>query len=124
MIGDLFDSPWKILIVAVLLIVLFGSKKLPHAARSLGQSMRILKKEVSGLHEEEPDPNAQAQAAAPETQFPQPQLTAAPAPAPADQQSQIDALQQQIRDLQRAGTMDTPPANVGVTAEPQRTQPS
>ena len=124
MIGDLFDSPWKILIVAVLLIVLFGSKKLPHAARSLGQSMRILKKEVSGLHEEDPDPNAQAQAAAPETQFPQPQLTAAPAPAPAEQQSQIDALQQQIRDLQRAGTMDTPPANVGVTAEAQRTQPS
>jgi len=25
MIGDLFDSPWKILIVAVVLIVLFGS---------------------------------------------------------------------------------------------------
>ena len=44
MFSDLFDSPWKILIVAVVLIVLFGSKKLPHAARSLGQSMRILKK--------------------------------------------------------------------------------
>ena len=53
MIGDLFDSPWKVLIVAVVLIVLFGSKKLPHAARSLGQSMRILKREVQGLHEEE-----------------------------------------------------------------------
>ena len=53
MIGDLFDSPWKILIVAVVLIVLFGSKKLPHAARSLGQSMRILKREVQGLHEDE-----------------------------------------------------------------------
>jgi len=34
--------------------VLFGSKKLPHAARSLGQSMRILKREVQGLHEDEP----------------------------------------------------------------------
>ena len=53
-IGDLFDSPWKILIIAVVIIVLFGSKKLPHAARSLGQSMRILKKEVQGLHEDEP----------------------------------------------------------------------
>jgi sec-independent protein translocase protein TatA len=53
MIGDLFDSPWKILIVAVVLIVLFGSKKLPHAARSLGQSMRILKREVQGLDEDE-----------------------------------------------------------------------
>jgi sec-independent protein translocase protein TatA len=53
MIGDLFDSPWKILIVAVVLIVLFGSKKLPDAARSLGRSMRILKTEVSSLHEDE-----------------------------------------------------------------------
>jgi len=31
MCSDLFDSPWKILIVAVVLIVLFGSKKLPCA---------------------------------------------------------------------------------------------
>jgi sec-independent protein translocase protein TatA len=54
MIGDLFDSPWKILIVALVIIVLFGSRKLPHAARSLGQSMRILKREVQGLHEDEP----------------------------------------------------------------------
>jgi sec-independent protein translocase protein TatA len=53
MIGDLFDSPWKILIVAVVLIVLFGSKKLPDAARSLGRSMRILKAEVSSLHEDQ-----------------------------------------------------------------------
>ena len=123
-IGDLFDSPWKILIIAVVIIVLFGSKKLPHAARSLGQSMRILKKEVQGLHEDD----AQGPGASPETQFPQPQpqpqLAAAPAPAPADQQAQIDALQQQIRDMQRAAAMDTPPANAGVAAEPQRTQPS
>ncbi len=56
MIGDLFDSPWKILIVAVVLIVLFGSTKLPGAARSLGKSMRILKSEVKGLHEDDPEP--------------------------------------------------------------------
>ena len=68
MIGDLFDSPWKILIVALVIIVLFGSKKLPSAARSLGQSMRILKKEVQGLHEDEPaprPPGAQPAAQAP-----------------------------------------------------------
>jgi sec-independent protein translocase protein TatA len=64
MVGDLFDSPWKILIVALVIIVLFGSKKLPSAARSLGQSMRILKKEVQGLHEDEPEPPAAADAEA------------------------------------------------------------
>lgn len=72
MIGDLFDSPWKILIVAVVIIVLFGSKKLPGAARSLGQSMRILKKEVGSLHDDEADPGAPAQGAAPEPQHIQP----------------------------------------------------
>jgi sec-independent protein translocase protein TatA len=119
MIGDLFDSPWKILIIAVVIIVLFGSKKLPHAARSLGQSMRILKREVQDLHEDDSETPAQDGTSA--TQFPPAQLTAAPA----DQQSQIDSLQQQIRDLQRSATMDTPPpANAAATAEPQRTQPS
>jgi sec-independent protein translocase protein TatA len=123
MVGDLFDSPWKILIIAVVIIVLFGSKKLPHAARSLGQSMRILKREVQDLHEDENETPAQDGTSA--TQFPQAQLTAAPAAAPADQQSQIDSLQQQIRDLQRSAAMDTPPsANVAAAAEPQRTQPS
>jgi sec-independent protein translocase protein TatA len=66
-IGDLFDSPWKILIVAVVLIMLFGSKKLPHAARSLGQSMRILKTEVSSLHEDEPVAGIPAQEEGPRT---------------------------------------------------------
>ncbi len=118
MIGDLFDSPWKILIVAVVLIVLFGSKKLPHAARSLGQSMRILKREVQGLNEDETVPGAPAQAEAPASQatgFPQAQLTAAPQP---DQQAQIDALQQQIRDLQRAAAMDPVPADAPRTQQP------
>ena len=122
MIGDLFDSPWKILIVAVVIIVLFGSKKLPHAARSLGQSMRILKKEVGSMHEEEPDPGAPAQDASPAAQVAPAQLAAAPAAAAADQRGQIDALQQQIRDLQRAAAMDTP-ANAGMAPEPQHTQP-
>ena len=102
MIGDLFDSPWKVLIVAIVLIVLFGSKKLPEAARSLGRSMRILKTEVSSLHEDEvPGSPVQAE---PAPAFPQVQLTAAQ-PQP-DHQSQIDALQQQVRDLQRASTID------------------
>jgi sec-independent protein translocase protein TatA len=126
MIGDLFDSPWKILIVAVVLIVLFGSKKLPHAARSLGQSMRILKREVQGLNEEdEPGASASAQAAAnTATGFPAPvELSAAPQPG---QQAQIDALQQQIRDMQRASAMDTatPTVQAGTSAEAQRTQQS
>jgi sec-independent protein translocase protein TatA len=106
---DLFDSPWKIAIIAVLIIVLFGSRKLPGAARSLGQSMRILKKEISGLHEED-EPGAQSApaTAADATPAPAPaQLQAAPAAAPAaaaaspDAQAQIAALQDQLNSLQQ-----------------------
>ncbi|MEU1318360.1 Sec-independent protein translocase subunit TatA [Streptomyces tibetensis] len=54
-------EPWHLLIVAIVVIVLFGSKKLPDTARSLGRSMRILKSEAKALKEEgaaEPSPDA------------------------------------------------------------------
>jgi sec-independent protein translocase protein TatA len=54
------DIGWpEIAIIAVVILVLFGSKKLPDAARSLGRSMRILKTEVKGLHDETPTPPAE-----------------------------------------------------------------
>jgi sec-independent protein translocase protein TatA len=107
MICDLFDSPWKIAIIAILIIVLFGSRKLPGAARSLGQSMRILKKEISGLHEEdEPGaPGASATAADATPAAAPAQLQAAPAPGAAsaapDAQAQIAALQEQLNNIQQ-----------------------
>jgi sec-independent protein translocase protein TatA len=107
MIGDLFDSPWKIAIIAILIIVLFGSRKLPGAARSLGQSMRILKKEISGLHEDEPGAPGAPSTAADATPAAAPaQLQSAPPAAPAatpaapDAQAQIAALQEQLNSLQ------------------------
>jgi sec-independent protein translocase protein TatA len=45
-------SPWHWAIIAVVVIVLFGSKKLPDAARSLGKSLRIFKSEVRELQNE------------------------------------------------------------------------
>jgi sec-independent protein translocase protein TatA len=122
MFSDLFDSPWKILIVAVVLIVLFGSKKLPHAARSLGQSMRILKKEVQGLHEDQSAAEAASPSGAPGVPGAVPPPPAiAPHQQPEQQAAQSDALQQQIRDLQRAATRDGADL-AGVAAEPQPTQ--
>ena len=96
MIGDLFDSPWKIAIIAIVIIVLFGSRKLPDAARSLGKSMRILKTEVQGLHDDEPETTAPVQAAPAQLQ----------APAAPDAQSQIDALSKQLSDLQQSVTVN------------------
>ena len=45
-------EPWHLLIVAIMVILLFGSKKLPEAARGLGKSMRILKSEAKAMKEE------------------------------------------------------------------------
>ena len=100
MFSDLFDSPWKLLIVAVVIIVLFGSRKLPDAARSLGKSMRILKTEVQGLHEDEPAAQASTTAPAAPAAPAAPVQLQAPAPA-ADAQAQIEALQQQLNNLQQ-----------------------
>ncbi|MEW2248461.1 MULTISPECIES: Sec-independent protein translocase subunit TatA [unclassified Streptomyces] len=51
-------EPWHLLIVAIVIILLFGSKKLPEAARSLGKSLRILKSEAAAL-KSDPQPGAQ-----------------------------------------------------------------
>ncbi|MEW2167746.1 Sec-independent protein translocase subunit TatA [Streptomyces sp. NPDC007084] len=45
-------EPWHLLIVAIVVLVLFGSKKLPEAARGLGKSMRILKSEAQAMKED------------------------------------------------------------------------
>jgi sec-independent protein translocase protein TatA len=55
--------PWHIAILVVVLILLFGAKRLPDAARGLGRSMRILKAETKGLADDDVDAKAEAQTA-------------------------------------------------------------
>ncbi|MFJ9888951.1 Sec-independent protein translocase subunit TatA [Streptomyces sp. NPDC091287] len=45
-------EPWHLLILAVIAVVVFGSKKLPDTARALGKSMRILKSEATAMKDE------------------------------------------------------------------------
>jgi sec-independent protein translocase protein TatA len=45
-------EPWHLLIVGIVIILLFGSKKLPEAARGLGKSMRILKSEAKAMKDD------------------------------------------------------------------------
>ncbi|WP_371663282.1 Sec-independent protein translocase subunit TatA [Streptomyces sp. NBC_00280] len=47
-------EPWHLLVVAIVAIVMFGSKKLPDTARALGRSMRILKSEARALKADGP----------------------------------------------------------------------
>ena len=107
---DLFDSPWKILIVAILIIVLFGSAKLPQAARSLGRSMRILKSEVSSMHDDDDEAKTESPVAAPaQLAAPAPVAPATPAQPTTQQvadsvghQARIDSLEQQLQELKES----------------------
>ncbi len=45
-------SPWHWAVIAILLVLMFGAKKLPDAARSLGKSMRIFKSEIREMQTE------------------------------------------------------------------------
>lgn len=74
---QLFDSPLAIILI-LLLVLLFGAKRLPDAARGLGRSLRILKAETKGLHDDEPTDAAPVTPPAQAAPAP-----AAPAPAPA-----------------------------------------
>jgi sec-independent protein translocase protein TatA len=66
-------GPWHWIIVAAVFVLLFGYKKLPDAARSLGKSARILKTELKDLHHDDDQDDASKQIA-------QLQATAAPTP--------------------------------------------
>lgn len=54
---SLFDSPATIILI-LLVIVLFGAKRLPDAARSVGRSIRIFKAEIDPS--DKPAPQAPA----------------------------------------------------------------
>ena len=57
MLGKLFDSPVQLLIILLIIVLLFGAKRLPDAARGLGRSLRILKSEVRDLKDDETAPD-------------------------------------------------------------------
>ncbi|HMM96322.1 MAG: Sec-independent protein translocase subunit TatA [Micrococcales bacterium] len=47
----LFEG-WHLIILLVIVIALFGAKRLPDAARSLGRSMRVFRSEVDEMKKE------------------------------------------------------------------------
>ncbi|KMO99782.1 Sec-independent protein translocase subunit TatA [Streptomyces roseus] len=45
-------EPWHLVLLLMVCVLVFGSKKLPDMARSVGRSMRILKSETQALRAE------------------------------------------------------------------------
>ncbi|GAB2576253.1 hypothetical protein Aab01nite_13310 [Paractinoplanes abujensis] len=107
-------KPWHIIVFVVVLVLLFGAKRLPDAARSLGRSLRIIKAETKGLVD---DNNDVAEKAEPQysrqpiqgevqqpgqpgyQQAPPPQgYQQAPPPQGYQQQPYVDPVQQRTND--------------------------
>lgn len=74
MFGNAFTG-WHALIILLVILLLFGAPKLPALARSLGQSMKILKTEVRSDGDAETADGTAANAEA----APAPSATATPA---------------------------------------------
>jgi sec-independent protein translocase protein TatA len=51
--GRILEHPAQLLILLAIILVLFGGKKLPEAARGLGRSLRIFKSEVKEMQDED-----------------------------------------------------------------------
>ena len=97
-------APWHIIILVIVLVLLFGARRLPGAAKSLGESMHIFKRSVQGLHPDEQD-SAANPAARPFTgTLPPPAATPTLAAPPDATAQQLADLQAQIADLKRQQT--------------------
>lgn len=54
---------WHLVILIGVVVLLFGAKKLPEAARALGQSARVFKGEMRGLRDEDKTSSRQSRPA-------------------------------------------------------------
>jgi sec-independent protein translocase protein TatA len=81
-------QPWHVIILVLVVVLLFGAKRLPDAARSIGTSLKIFKAETKDLHGDKDKDEAAATENVDARQLPQ---AAAP----------VTTTDQQVADLQR-----------------------
>ncbi|MEZ0071024.1 Sec-independent protein translocase subunit TatA [Planotetraspora sp. GP83] len=89
-------GPMEWILILLVLILLFGAKKLPDTARALGQSLRMFKKETSKMNDDEESSVVKAEAETPAP--PAPQLP----PAGPSMEERLRALEEENRRLKAA----------------------
>ena len=52
---------WHIVVLLIVILLVFGSNRLPDMAKSVGQSMKVFKKEIKELRDEDDDKKPAAQ---------------------------------------------------------------
>lgn len=55
---NIMRQPALILVLVVLVLLLFGSRRLPDAARGIGESLRVFRREMREVHEPDGDGKA------------------------------------------------------------------
>ena len=75
--GIITPGPTELLLIVLVLLLLFGAKKLPELARGTGKALRIFKSETKGLMDDDDDAPPPTRAQLP----PSTGATAAPPPA-------------------------------------------
>jgi len=88
-------QPWHLIILVLVVVLLFGAKRLPDAARSIGKSMKIFKAETKDLRDED-------KPAEPDTKH----ITASEVKVETAD-DQVAQLQKQLDELKRQQAADT-----------------
>ncbi len=107
-------GPTEIIIIAVVIMLLFGFKRLPDASRSIGRSLRIFKAETKGLRDDDGKPAK----AADYHQTPDDEPSALPAKTRTVEQQRLEA--QRFLDA----TSPQPATAQPASAQPVTAQPS
>ncbi|KAA0919734.1 Sec-independent protein translocase subunit TatA [Dietzia sp. ANT_WB102] len=128
-------SIWHWLIVLAVVLLLFGSKKLPDAARGLGRSMRIFKSEIKEMQNDDnpagnQEPQALTQAQPNPGHYVQPQ--AQPSAQPQQYQPQVPPQHQAQGQAQGQSYPQAPqqpyqppaPPHTPAPGQPQSTDPT
>jgi len=110
-----FLGSWEFIVLALLVLVLFGAKRLPDSARALGRSMRIFKAETKGLRSDDETPSptpTRTETVVPVSALPQPvqaqQVHTQPAQAQPVQVQPVQAQPVQAQPVQAAPVQHTP----------------
>jgi sec-independent protein translocase protein TatA len=83
---------WEIILLLAVILLLFGAKRLPDAARGVGRSLRIFKSEVKAAQDDDGNsPPQQIQAAPGEVSSPAPNVAPPAVQQPQAQQTPPDS---------------------------------
>lgn len=98
-------QPWHIIVLVLVVVLLFGAKRLPDAARSIGKSMKIFKAETKDLTG---DNKAATEDSEPAETRHLPASTTPPASATVTSDQQVADLQRQLDELKKQQAATTP----------------